>query len=134
MLVQQVLRAVDAETLTPGVGKQDVSITSLRLAQPPLQTTRVGLAMGREQNLPVPRVAGISLVPHCLRKRLDIFRKRSLRRSRQDNSIVDDEFHGRLLSSLCTGLRSQYYVDATMSVGRKHKAGERLQDIPRKGT
>src|SRR5208283_1697752 len=37
MLVQQVLHAVDAESLTSGVGKQDVSITSWWLPQPGLQ-------------------------------------------------------------------------------------------------
>ena len=47
MLVQQVLHAVDAESLTSGVGKQDVSITSWWLTQPGLQDNEGGSGDGR---------------------------------------------------------------------------------------
>jgi hypothetical protein len=47
MLVQQVLYAVDAETLAFGVGKQNVSVTSLWLTQPGFQDDKAGSGDGR---------------------------------------------------------------------------------------
>jgi hypothetical protein len=47
MLVQQVLYAADAESLTSGVGKQNVSVTSWWLIQPGLQDSEGGFGDGR---------------------------------------------------------------------------------------
>src|SRR5260370_10616827 len=73
----------------------------------------------REQKLSVAGTPHVSLFAYPLRKCSNVRRQGTLRRTRQDNFVIDDELHGSLLSPFNKGVKEPNYAESVWITCRK---------------